>query len=64
MVSIVNPMQIRAFGQSEFRARRQIGRTLALIARFCQAMNPSAWEPPTACRKTLTATGSASACAC
>ena len=52
-VSIVNPMQIRAFAQSEL-SRTKTDRTDAgLIARFCQAMNPSAWEPPTASERRL-----------
>jgi transposase len=46
VVSIVNPMQIRAFGQSELSRTKTDKADAALIARFCAAMKPSAWEPP------------------
>jgi len=46
VVSIVNPMQIRAFGQSELSRTKTDKADAALIARFCQAMHPAAWEPP------------------
>ena len=46
VVSIVNPMQIRAFGQSELSRTKTDKADAALIARFCQTMHPPAWEPP------------------
>ena len=46
MVSIVNPMQIRAFGQSELSRTKTDRADAGLIARFCAAMHPAAWEPP------------------
>jgi transposase len=46
VVSIVNPMQIRAFGQSELSRTKTDKADAALIARFCEAMHPAAWEPP------------------
>jgi transposase len=45
-VSIVNPMQIRAFGQSELSRTKTDKADAGLIARFCAAMHPPAWEPP------------------
>jgi transposase len=46
VVSIVNPMQIRAFGQSELSRTKTDKADAALIARFCKAMQPNAWEAP------------------
>jgi transposase len=46
VVSIVNPMQIRSFGQSELSRTKTDKADAALIARFCQAMHPAPWEPP------------------
>jgi len=46
VVSIVNPMQIRAFGQSELSRTKTDKADAALIARFCLAMRPAPWEPP------------------
>jgi transposase len=46
VVSIVNPMQIRAFGQSELSRTKTDKADAGLIARFCAAMCPPAWEPP------------------
>jgi transposase len=46
VVSIVNPMQIRAFGQSELSRTKTDKADAGLIARFCAAMNPPAWDPP------------------
>jgi transposase len=52
-VSIVNPMQIRAFGQSELSRTKTDKADAALIARFCHAMKPPVWEPPTASERRL-----------
>jgi transposase len=52
-VSIVNPMQIRAFGQSELSRTKTDKADAGLIARFCQAMRPSPWEPPTPAERRL-----------
>jgi transposase len=46
VVSIVNPMQIRAFGQSELSRTKTDRADAGLIARFCAAMHPAPWEPP------------------
>jgi len=45
-VSIVNPMQIRAFGQSELSRTKTDKADAGLIARFCATMHPPAWDPP------------------
>ncbi|MBV9121534.1 MAG: IS110 family transposase [Chloroflexi bacterium] len=47
VVSIVNPMQISAFGQSELSRNKTDKVDAGIIARFCQAMKPKAWDPPT-----------------
>lgn len=52
-VSIVNPMQIRAFGQSELSRTKTDKADAGLIARFCQAMRPTVWEPPTPAERRL-----------
>jgi len=53
VVSIVNPMQITAFGQSELSRTKTDKADAALIARFCQAMKPRLWDPPTSAEKRL-----------
>ena len=52
-VSIVNPMQIRAFGQSELSRTKTDKADAGLIARFCQAMRPKVWEAPTPAERRL-----------
>jgi transposase len=47
-VSVVNPLQIKAFAQSELRRTKTDKVDAALIARFCRAMAPRPWVPPTA----------------
>jgi transposase len=47
-VSIINPKQIKAFGQSELARNKTDQLDAALIARFCRAHTPPAWTPPTA----------------
>jgi len=46
MVSIVNPVRIKGFGQSELIRTKTDKIDAALIARFCLAMKPSPWSPP------------------
>lgn len=53
VVSIVNPMQIRAFGQSELSRTKTDKADAALIARFCQAISPAVWEAPTPSERRL-----------
>ncbi len=45
-VSIVNPAQIRAYGQSELSRTKTDKTDAALMARFCQSQQPPAWTPP------------------
>jgi transposase len=47
-VSIVNPRQIKAFGESELARNKTDKLDAALIARFCRAHEPRAWTPPAA----------------
>jgi transposase len=44
-VSVVNPAQIKGFGQSELTRTKTDKADSKLIARFCQAMNPPLWQP-------------------
>jgi transposase len=53
VVSIVNPMQIHAFGKSELSRAKTDKADAGLIARFCAAMNPPPWEPPTVAERRL-----------
>jgi transposase len=52
-VSIVNPMQIHAFGQSELSRTKTDKADAGLIARFCQAMKPPIWDAPTPSERRL-----------
>ena len=45
-VSIVNPKQIKAFGESELSRNKTDKLDAALIARFCRSHEPMAWTPP------------------
>ena len=47
-VSIVNPRQIKAFGESELSRNKTDKLDAALIARFCRSHEPMAWTPPAA----------------
>jgi transposase len=46
MVSIVNPVCIKGFGQSELIRTKTDKIDAGLIARFCLAMTPGPWSPP------------------
>ena len=46
IVSIVNPARIKGFGQSELIRTKTDKIDAALIARFCLAMKPGPWSPP------------------
>jgi transposase len=52
-VSIVNPSTIKAFGQSELSRTKTDKADAALIARYCRAMNPRLWEPPSPAQRRL-----------
>lgn len=45
-VSIVNPARIKGFAQSELIRTKTDKIDAGIIARFCQAMKPEAWIPP------------------
>lgn len=47
-VSIVNPLRVKAHGQSELARNKTDKLDAALIARFCRAHQPAAWAPPAA----------------
>jgi len=47
MVSVVNPAKIKGFAQSELARTKTDKADAALIARFCRAMRPEPWQPPT-----------------
>jgi transposase len=47
-VSIVNPVQIKAFGQSELLRNKDDRPDAGLIRRFCEKQQPPAWTPPPA----------------
>lgn len=45
-VSIVNPLRIKRYGQSELLRVKTDKSDAALIARFCLTQQPDAWTPP------------------
>jgi len=45
-VSVVNPAQIKAFGQSELLRNKDDRPDAGLIRRFCEKQRPPAWNPP------------------
>ena len=47
-VSVVNPAQIKAFGQSELLRNKDDRPDAGLIRRFCEKQQPPAWTPPPA----------------
>ena len=47
-VSVVNPAQIKAFGQSELLRNKDDRPDAGLIRRFCEKQRPPAWAPPPA----------------
>jgi transposase len=44
-VSVVNPLKIKAFGQSELSRNKTDQADAKLISRYCKAMQPDIWEP-------------------
>jgi transposase len=52
-VSVVNPMTVKAFGQSELSRTKTDKADAALIARYCRAMQPRLWEPPSPSQQRL-----------
>jgi transposase len=53
VVSIVNPSTIKAFGQSELSRTKTDKADAALIARYCSAMKPRLWQPPSPSQQRL-----------
>lgn len=45
-VSVVNPARIKGFAQGELARNKTDRADAALLARFCAAMKPALWEPP------------------
>jgi len=45
VVSVMNPAKIKGFAQSELSRTKTDKADAALIARFCRAMRPEAWQP-------------------
>lgn len=45
-VSVVNPARIKGFAQSELLRNKTDGIDAGVIARFCKAMAPEPWMPP------------------
>jgi transposase len=54
-VSVVNPLQIHAFGQAELSRTKTDKGDARLIARFCQTQRPPCWQPPPAAVRQLQA---------
>jgi transposase len=53
VVSIVNPSAIKAFGECELSRTKTDKADAALIARYCVAMRPKTWQPPSPARRRL-----------
>lgn len=47
-VSVVNPARIKGFAQGELARNKTDRADASLLARFCVAMHPSLWTPPSA----------------
>jgi transposase len=47
-VSIVNPLRIKGFAQSQLQRNKTDKLDAAIIARFCMTQQPEAWTPPPA----------------
>jgi transposase len=54
-VSVVNPARIKGFAQSELARNKTDRADAALLARFCAAMRPSVWTPPSPAYRQLRA---------
>jgi len=54
-VSVVNPAQIKAFGQSELLRNKDDRPDAGLIRRFCEKQRPAAWTPAPAYLRELQA---------
>ena len=45
-VSVVNPLQIKAYGESLLRRQKTDRADAELIARYCERQKPAKWQPP------------------
>ena len=54
-VSVVNPARIKGFAQGELARNKTDRADAALLARFCAAMQPSLWGPPSVAFRQLRA---------
>ena len=54
-VSVVNPARVKGFAQSELVRNKTDRADAALLARFCAAMRPPLWTPPSAAWRELRA---------
>jgi len=52
-VSVVNPLRIKAFADTDLTRNKTDQVDSFLIARFCQEKQPDAWTPPSPAMKTL-----------
>lgn len=55
VVSVVNPLQIKAYGQSLLNRQKTDRADARLIARYCEAQQPAPWTPPSPAVRTLQA---------
>lgn len=55
IVSVVNPARIKGFAMSELARNKTDKADAALLARFCAAMRPSTWTPPSPAYRQLRA---------
>jgi transposase len=55
IVSVVNPARIKGFALSELARNKTDRADAALLARFCAAMRPSVWTPPSPAYRQLRA---------
>jgi transposase len=54
-VSVVNPARVKGYAQGELSRNKTDKADAALLARFCQAMRPGLWAPPSAAFRQLRA---------
>ncbi len=55
VVSVINPVQIKAFGQSELLRTKTDAVDARLIARFCAERHPEPWQAPSLSEQSLRA---------
>ena len=55
VVSVVNPLQIKAYAQSQLRRQKTDLQDARVIADFCRRQSPSLWTPPSPMRMELRA---------